>query len=268
MVLRIKNTLLYVLLIYVALIGLLYVFQRSMIYFPSKDVPNISIFSDEGIQEFSVETEDGLTLTAWLKKPEDGKETLVFFHGNASNHVGTAYMALPYLQRGYGLLSVGYRGYSGNTGKPSEEGFYADARAHIKALIDAGIAENDIVLYGQSIGTGVAVQMATEFPNVKALVLESPYTSLPDVAAKTYFFVPVRLLMKDRFDSLSKIQNIKMPLLVMQGSADNIISPQFGKRLFDAANDPKEIKILEGYGHNNLPVEAMAEKVMAFVRAQ
>ena len=121
-----------------------------MIYFPDKTTPDISPYVAEGLQEVAVQTEDGLNLTAWLKKPEGDKETIVFFHGNASNHLGNVYMAAPYMRDGYGFLSVGYRGYSGNAGKPSEQGFYADARASLKALIDSGLAPENIILYGQS----------------------------------------------------------------------------------------------------------------------
>jgi hypothetical protein len=264
---RIKKALLYVLLIYVALVGALYLAQRSMIFFPAKDAPDISPYAAEGVQEVSVETADGLTLTSWFKPPEAGKDILVFFHGNASSHLGNVYMAAPYARDGYGFLSVGYRGYNGNPGKPSEQGFYEDARATLKALMDSGAAAENIVLYGQSIGTGVAVQMAREFPDVKALILESPYTSLPDVAAGTYFFVPVRLLMKDKFDNLSKIQDIQTPLLVIQGLRDSVIPPKFGRRLYEAANEPKDIIQLEGYGHNDLPVEDMAASVIDFIEA-
>lgn len=259
----VPKILLQILFIYIVILTFLYVAQRSFIYFPSDVKPNVTQFNN--IEEIQVTTSDSLTLTGWFKKPKKDKEIIVFFHGNASNHLGSYYTLKPYLEKGYGFLSVGYRGYSGNEGKPSEQGFYNDARAFINILIAKGTAQENIILYGQSIGSGVAVQMATEFPNVKAVILESPYTSLPDVAAQTYFFVPVHLLMKDQFDSLSKIKKVIAPLFILQGTLDKIIPPELGKILFSMANEPKEIISLDGYAHNDLPVSLMAEKVMDFL---
>jgi len=262
---RIKKILFQILIVYLCLVGGLYFAQRALIYFPSKDRPDITPYVKDGVTEVMAQTADGLDLTSWSKQAEDGQPTMVMFHGNASSHIGNLYTLVPYIQLGYGFLSVGYRGYNGNDGKPSEQGFYNDARAAINALKKSGVSESDIVLYGQSIGTGVAVQMALEYPDIKAVILESPYTSLPDVAASTYFFVPVRLLMKDKFDSFAKIKNVSAPLLIMQGLNDRVIAPKFGQKLFDAANEPKEILKLEGYGHNDLPVNIMAAKANDFI---
>jgi len=257
----IQKMLLQIIFIYLCIVAFLYVTQRSFIYFPSSAKPDATQF--DNIEEIEVTTVDNLTLTGWFKKPTNEKYTIVIFHGNASNHIGSYYTLQPYIEQGYGFLSIGYRGYNGNVGKPSEEGFYKDARAFINGLIETGISQEKVILYGQSIGTGVAVQMATEFPNVKAVILESPYTSLPDVAAKTYFFVPVHFLMKDKFDSYSKIKNMKSPLFILQGKNDQTIDPQLGERLFDAANEPKYLFQFQGHGHNDLPFVKMAEKVIA-----
>ena len=262
---RIKKILLTLLLIYVCLVGVLYFMQRSMIYFPSRDKPDITPYTAQGVFETTVETADGIILNGWMRSPDLDEPTIVFFHGNASALNWTVFKAAPYAQEGYGFLLAGYRGYGGNEGKPSELGFYEDARGWINHLLELGIPQEKIILYGESIGTGVAVQMATEFPNLRAVILESPYTSLPDVAAKTYFFVPVRLLMKDRFDSLSKITNVTAPVFVMQGAADNIIPPAFGQKLFDAANEPKDILTLSGHGHNDMPIDVMAKAALEFI---
>lgn len=262
---RIKKILLTFLLIYLCLVGALYFMQRSMIYFPSKDRPDITPYTAQGVFETTAGTADSIALNGWMRSPDLDQPTIVFFHGNASGLNWTVFKAAPYAQEGYGFLLAGYRGYGGNSGKPSELGFYEDARSWINKLLELGIPQEKIILYGESIGTGVAVQMATEFPNVRAVILESPYTSLPDVAAKTYFFVPVRLLMKDRFDSLSKIENVTAPVFIMQGADDKIIPPVFGKKLFDAANQPKDILTLSGHGHNNMPIDIMAKAAMDFL---
>lgn len=264
----IKKILFQIFIIYLCLVGGLYFFQRSLIYFPAKEKPDVTPYIKDGVSEVMAQTADGLALTSWMKPAQEGQPTIVMFHGNASSHIGNLYSLVPYIQLGYGFVSVGYRGYNGNAGKPSEQGFYQDARAAIEALKKTGVSEGDVVLYGQSIGTGVAVQMATEYPDIKSVILESPYTSLPDVAARTYFFVPVRLLMKDKFDSFSKIKNVKAPLLIIQGTNDRVIAPKFGQKLFTAANEPKEILKLEGYGHNDLPVNVMAVKAHDFINDQ
>ena len=264
-----KKIIIQILLVYFCAVAALYLVQRKMIFFPSAEVPNVSAFKAFDIEDIELVRSNGNRSIAWYRAPQTGKETLVFFHGNASNHVGNVYLAALYLKQGYGFLSVGYPGYGGNDGKPSEQGLYDAARSSITYLLnEVKIPENQIVLYGQSIGTGVAVQMATEFKNVRAVVLESPYTSLPDVAAKRYFFVPVRLLMKDKFDSFAKIKTIKAPLFVIQGMNDLVIPPSFGQRLFDTANGPKEILKLEGYGHNDLPDEMIFPAVEKFLNKQ
>jgi hypothetical protein len=261
----IKKILFYVVLIYFFFVAVLYVTQRSMIYFPSYQKPDITPFEKEGVFEITTQTSDGVSLTGWMKNPEPEKPIIIFWHGNASNLPSTLYKASFYAEQGYGILLAAYRGYGGNEGKPSEQGFYQDARAWIQKLQSLGFKNSDFILYGESIGTGVATQMATEFEDVQALILESPYTSLPDVAAKTYFFVPVRFLMKDHFDNLSKIQNVNAPVFIIKGSKDNIIPPSHGQALFNQAEEPKEILKLEGYGHNNLPQGEIAVSVIKFL---
>ncbi len=254
-------------LVYLLLLALLFVMQRSMIFFPSPVKPDVTPYKAQGVFEIVTKTEDSISLTGWMRQPDEGKGVIVFFHGNASNIEQLLYKAAPYAQAGYGFLLAGYRGYSGNDGKPSEQGFYSDARAWINAVKALGVVEEDIILYGESIGTGVAVQIASEYKKVAALILESPYTSLPDVAAKRFFFVPVRLLMKDKFDSLSKIENVSAPLLIMQGTEDNIIPPLLGKVLLGAANEPKQIYRLKGYGHNDMPDNLKFSATLKFLNS-
>lgn len=255
-----------ILLIYVCLVGALYMMQRSMIYFPTKAKPDITPYEAAGVFEITTQTQDGLTLTGWMKNPEPEKPVIVFWHGNASTLPNTAYKAGFYADQGYGFLLAGYRGYGGNAGKPSEKGFYKDARAWIQKIKSLGFDEADLVFYGESIGTGVATQMATEFPNAKALILESPYTSLPDVAAGPYFFVPVRLLMKDRFDNASKILDIKTPLYIIQSIDDEVIPSEMGRALYEFAPEPKDILRLQGHGHNTIPQDEISKAAMKFLK--
>ncbi len=231
-----------ILIAYFCIIAGLYLAQRNLIYFPDQSIADLPTLTDIDVEILNATTEDNLSLRGWYVKASGNKPTIIFFHGNASNHEASLLKTLPFIENhGYGFLSIGYRGYGGNPDKPSEQGFYKDSRAFIDALKLSGVQESDIILYGQSIGTGVVVQMATEYPLVKALILESPYTSLVDIAAEKYFFVPVRFLLKDKFDSVSKISDIQIPLLIIHGQNDRIIPFKFGKKLFEQANPPKEL---------------------------
>ncbi len=263
---KIMDGLITFVLLYGALVLGLYIAQRSMIYFPDRDHPTPAEYGVPQMKEVRVETDDGLTLGGWYIAPkEEGNPVILWFHGNASHHGQRAFFVATYLNLGYGVMLAGYRGYGGNPGKPTEENLYKDARAWIRGLHDAGIKTEDIVLYGESLGSGVAVQMATELPDARALVLQAPYTSLPGVAKTRYFFVPVDLLMKDKFESIKKIGDIKMPLLVMRGKKDSVIPPYIGQRLFDAAPEPKEQEIYPENGHNDLPAGKMSARVYSFL---
>jgi hypothetical protein len=257
---KVKKIIFNILLVYFCLAAALYLIQRSFIYFPSKRALDHTQF--DTVEVVTVTTSDGLDLNGWYIAPDGDKEIIVFFHGNASNHLGSLYTLQHYIQQGYGILSVGYRGYSGNPAKPSEKGFYKDARAFLDYLTSQNIPNNQIILYGQSIGSGVAVQMATEFKNIRAMILESPFTKLPDIAKEQFFFLPVNLMMKDKFDNIGKISNVEAPLIIVQGMNDQMIKPQLGQRVFEKANSPKEIIQLEGFGHNDLPVKEMTDRVI------
>ena len=167
------------------------------------------------------------------------------------------------MRLGYGVLLAEYRGYGGNPGGPSEQGFYADGRAYIDWLKREKKPEK-IVIYGESIGSGTAVQMATEY-DVSGLVLETPFTSLVDIAAAQYFFVPVRYLLQDRFDNIGKITKVKAPKLVLHGLKDGTIPYASGRSLFDAAPEPKNFVDFPDGGHNNLYDFAAADYVIEFL---
>ncbi len=261
----IKEIISFILIAYLCIISGLYFAQRNLIYFPDKIVAEIPNIPNVTIDAVIVEAKDGLNLRGWYIAAQNDNPTIVFFHGNASNHLNSLYKMMPFIDEGYGFLSVGYRGYGGNEGKPSEQGFYADSRAFINDIKLRGVTEDNIILYGQSIGTGVAVQMAVEYPQAKALILESPYTSLVDVAAEKYFFVPTALLLKDKFDSQAKIGGINIPTLIIHGKEDRLIPFKFGQRLFDKANEPKKLFPLIGIGHNDIPKDKAFEVVTKFL---
>lgn len=251
---------------YVAFVGALYLFQRGVIYHPDRTRPQPAEYGVPEMRAVTLETEDGLELLAWWRPAHDEtRPVLVFLHGNAG-HIGyRAEKLRPYLDRGWGVLLTAWRGYSGNPGSPTERGLYADGRAALAFLRERAIPPSRQVAYGESLGAAVAVELALE-TRFGAVVLEAPFTSIADVAQGMYPFVPVRPLVRDRFDSISKISRIRSPLLVIHGEDDDIIPVRYGRRLFAAANDPKAAHFVPGAGHNDLQGFGIAEVVVEFVR--
>jgi fermentation-respiration switch protein FrsA (DUF1100 family) len=251
---------------YLALLAGLFFTQRSLLYFPDRTRPDRATIGVEGLREVEIATEDGLRLLAWYKPPgrADGL-VLVYFHGNGGNLAYRADHIRRFAGAGLGLLFPEYRGYGGNLGSPSEEGIFADGRAALTFLRGEAIPPERTVLYGESLGTGVAVRLASE-QRVAAVLLESPYASMTAVAQGHYPYVPVRLLLKDRFDSLSRIAAIQAPLLVMQGLRDTVVPPESGQALFDAAAEPKELWTAPEGGHNDLILHGSAEAAIDFLR--
>ena len=229
-------------------------------------VPSPAAADAAGMRAVSYETEDRLTLGSWYRASEGGKRTLVYFHGNAGHLGDRAALVQPYLQAGYGVLLAGYRGYGGNPGWPDEAGFYADGRAALSWLAGIGVSAGQTVLFGESLGTGVAVQMAVEHP-VAGIVLQSPFTSVVDVGRDKMPWLPVSLLISDRFDSLSKIHRIAAPLLLIHGEADRVVPVGFGRRLFAAASEPKTARFVPGAGHDDLHAFGICGTVIGFLEA-
>ena len=239
--------------LYALLILVLFFMQRSFLYFPSNEKLDLSKAVVTGLEEVKLETADGLVLTAWFMKPEPGRngETFLLFHGNAG-HIGHRVEKFRrILEAGYGFLFLEYRGYGGNPGKPSEAGLHIDAKAALDFLSSREIPHEKVILYGESLGCGVAVRAATEH-HFSAVILEAPYTSIADVAQRQFWFLPVRWLIRDRYDTLAIINRITSPVVVIHGEQDDIIHVSFGKRVFEAAPEPKTAWFFEGAGHNNL----------------
>jgi len=238
---------------YVGVVALLYSFQRDLMYFPDqiRRVPPSFYPMLAGVQEIELRTADGIKLFAWYAPTPQGRPTVLLFHGNGGSLRSQRYRIAHFKQANMGVLMLAYRGYAGSEGSPTEEGLYADARAALDWLNGQGIAASAILLYGQSLGSGVATKMAVERA-VGGVILEAPYTSTADIGAWRFPIVPVHWLMVDRYDSLSRIINVRVPLLVMHGDADRVIPQLFGRRLFEAANEPKEGFWPQGVGHNDI----------------
>lgn len=239
--------------LYAVILVVMYLFQRTLQYVPDRRPAGSP--QDHGLPHMkavAVTTRDGLELQAWYQPPrDDNGKVVVYFHGNAGHHAHRASKIIHFIEAGYGVYLCGYRGYGGNPGRPSEQGFYADARAGLDWLNDAGISQNRMIFYGESIGAGVAIELAQEHPPL-AMILEAPFSSAVDVARKHYAWLPVDALMRDRFLNIDKIASIKSDLLIVHGDEDEVTPIALAQKLFDAANHPKEFITINGGHHSDL----------------
>jgi len=251
--------------VYLGVLAALYFMQRSLLYLPDQTRPTPVAFGVPEMAAVTLTTEDGLSLLAWWTPPrETGGPVLVYFHGNGG-HIGYRGLKIrPYLDRGFGVLLVAWRGYSGNGGSPTEAGLYADGRAALRFLESRGIAVGQRVFYGESLGSGPAVELAAEGA-AGALVLEAPFTSIADMAASQFPIFPARRLVRDRFDSIAKIGLVAVPLLIVHGERDGIVPARMGRALLAAANPPKEGVFLPRAGHNDLYDHGAAAHVLRFI---
>lgn len=242
--------------IYLAILALMYVAQRHLMYQPGKVLPPVDQTQIPNAIVETLDTNDGLSLVSWYLPPSNGKPVVVYFQGNAATIADRDYKVAPWHEAGYGVWLVGYRSFGGNPGSPSEDGLYADARAVLKTLSDRGVSHERVILYGESLGSGVATHMAKELADkgmpALGLVLEAPFTSMGDAAQDHYPFLPARILVKDAYDSLAKISSIKTPLMIVHGDQDRVVRQEHGRRLFAAAQRPKTALWIKGAAHNNL----------------
>ncbi len=245
--------------------ALLYLLQRRILYRPDRTPPDLARAGLPQVRQITVTTADGLALLAWYLPPAQGHGRVVLYlHGNAG-HIGhRAYRLEPFQRLGWGVLMLEYRGYGGNLGKPSEAGLIIDAHAGMAALQDMGFAPSKILVWGESLGTGPAVQLAVEH-KVGALLLEAPYTSIADIARSRYRLFPVDWLLLDRFDSLHRIGSVQAPVLVMHGAHDSIIPTAMGRAIYAAAPDPKRLWIAPHAGHLDMVEAGAIEAAGQFV---
>lgn len=253
---------------YAVVLAALYFGQRSLLYIPDANRPRLAAAGVPGLGEVDLVTADGLRLLAWHLPPRPGRPVVLYFHGNGGNLDNRTGRVRGFAARGWGLLMPEYRGYGGNPGSPGEEAFAGDARAALAFLQAQGIPLDRIVLFGESLGTGVAVRLAAEQPvgqPVAALVLEHPYASIAALAWRQFPFVPVGLLLRDPFDSLSRIAQVGAPVLMLHGGRDRIVPPEAGQTLFAAAQEPKATWTAPDAGHEDLLAYGGWDVLAAFV---
>lgn len=247
--------------LYIVLAALLFATQRNFIY----PAPGGEGFVPAGIERVAYRTSDGLTLHAGYRSAKGDLPTILYFHGNGADWQSSVIATERLVSQGYGLLAAEYRGYRGNTGRPSEPGLYHDGRAAIAFLRSRGADDEAIVLVGNSIGSGVATQMATEI-RPRALVLISPFSSLSQLVAEQVRWLPTAILLLDRFENDRKIAAVGAPVLVLHGDADTLIPVEHAHALA-AANPSIELVILAGYGHDLAWQPAAEDRIARFVGA-
>jgi fermentation-respiration switch protein FrsA (DUF1100 family) len=243
-----------------------FLLQRRLTYFPDPERTSPASFNLVGVEERIIATPDGERLVAWFAPAAPGRPTILYFHGNAGNLANRSERVRRLLARGWGVLFMSYRGYSGSSGKPSESANVADAKLAYDVLRKAGVAPDDIIVYGESLGSGVAVQVAAE-KQVGGLVLDAPYTSIVDVAEASYPYLPVRPFMFDRYETMQYLPKVTAPLLVMHGEDDRVIPVEMGKAVYAAANAPKEIATFSRAGHSDHHLYGSYEELFRWVDA-
>jgi fermentation-respiration switch protein FrsA (DUF1100 family) len=236
----------YALVAFVAYLG-----QRKLMYFPDVERVAPAEAGLSGVTERVLKTPDGARVIAWYGRARPGQPTLLYFHGNGGSLSIRASRIESFMDEGWGIYMMTYRGYGGSTGHPSEANNVADAGLAYDALVREGVAPRSIVLYGESLGSGIAVRLAAE-REVGGLVIEAPYTSVLDVAAAAYPFLPVRVLLIDRYETTKHIAKVRVPLLIIHGEHDSVIPVAMGRDLARLANEPKRLVTFPHGEHGDL----------------
>ncbi len=246
---------------YIAILAFLFFFQRNLQYHPSGEVVKPSDMSD--FQDKILTTKDRVKILAWYKKIENAKAVL-YFHGNAGNLSERSAMLKKFSDNGFAVMAISYQGYPGSQGKPSEAGLINDAKAALQFLLDEGYKLDNIIFFGESLGSSVAVQLAAEF-TPRAVVLEAPFATAYDIGQKRYPFAPVKLLLHDKFESIKFAPKISAPVLILHGTKDLVVPYEEGQKLFAAIKSKKRLVTIEDAGHLHFGEDFVVERVREFL---
>jgi len=252
----------FALVFYAGFVALLFIMQRAIQYFPESFRTAPAAAGLPEAEEVVLDTADGERVIVWHVPPRGDKPVFLYLHGNGASLRWRLDRFRALTADGSGLVALSYRGYGGSSGHPTEAGLIEDA-ATAYAFTAARYPPERIVVWGESLGTGVAVAIAAEKP-IGRLVLQAPFTSAADIAAQRYWFVPVRLLMKDQFRSDLSIGKVTAPVLVLHGDRDEVVPFAFGERLYQLINAPKRFVRVAGGGHNDLGDRAV-DAAKAFI---
>ncbi len=234
---------------YAAICLLVFLSQARLVYFPDRSTRVDPRSLGMEAEELALTTSDGVRLHGWYLPAEEARGALLFCHGNAGNVSHRLSAARAFLEMDVSVLLFDYRGYGASEGSPSEEGTYRDAEAAYDSLRARGFAPRQIALYGESLGGAVAIELARR-REVACVVSESAFSSVPELGAEIYPWLPVRLLASIRYDNRSKIGDLRASILIVHSPADDIVPYRHAERLLERARDPKELLVTAG-GHNS-----------------
>jgi fermentation-respiration switch protein FrsA (DUF1100 family) len=237
--------------------------ERRLMYFPDTARFNPARAGLAGVEEVVLGTPDGERVIIWSGAAQRGQPTILYFHGNGGSLESRSERIRKYMARGFGMFMMSYRGFSGSSGSPSEAANVGDAKLAYDTLVARGVDPADIIVYGESLGSGVAVQVAAE-KRVAGVILDAPYTSMVDLASLHYPQLP-RWLMRDRYETTQFIGTVTAPLLIVHGEEDDVVPVTRGRALFEAANAPKEIATLPGAGHGDHYLFGSYDKIFAWI---
>ncbi len=246
------NILLSAAIAYAVILLLVFLFQSRLVYFPEVARALVATPRAAGLdfEDVSLHAADGVVLHGWWVPARNARGAVLILHGNAGNISHRLEYLMMFYRLGYATLIIDYRGYGKSSGTPSEEGTYRDGEAAWRHLTEARkFTPQDIVLFGESLGGGIATWLALQHPP-RALVLASTFTSAPDLGAQVYPWLPVRLLARIDYANLERIRQITVPVLIAHSRNDDIIPFSHGQALFEAAHEPKQLLELSG-GHND-----------------
>lgn len=246
-----RTTLITFVTVYLLAIAALYTFQRQLIFYPSRNAPSPAEAGFADATDYVLTTRDRTKIRLWFAPAAPGAATVLYFQGKGGEIADRPKRWAAYRAARLGVAFLSYRGYGGSDGAPNEMGLHQDADAALAWLLAKGIPAESIVVIGESLGTGVAIRVAADH-FVGALILEAPFTSLTDVAARRFPWAPVRFLIRDPFPSLDRIRTVTEPTLILHGTADTRIPTDMGKALYAAAAGPKELMLFPGIGHVDL----------------
>ena len=257
-------------LVLLAIVAIMWTQQRRLMYFPFADVPTPERVGLSHVTAVSFPTSDGLTLNGWfVSHTATPQFTVIVFNGNAGNRAFRAPLASAFARANFAVLLFDYRGFGGNPGSPSESGLQNDARAARDYVVSRpDVDRRTLVYFGESLGTAVATDLAVDHPPA-ALILRSPFSSMTDVGRHHYSLMPVRLLLRDRYDTIGRIARLKAPLLVIGGDQDRIVPIDQTRRVYEAAREPKSLLVIRGADHNDeslLAGREMMDEVLRFLR--
>lgn len=251
---------------YLAALGVLVAFQRDFLFRPDARRADPAAAGLAEAKETTLKTRDGETLVGWRLAGDCGRPFILYFHGNGGALRDRVPRFRRFVEDRFGMLAISYRGYGGSTGAPAQEGLFLDAEAAYAEALRLGYAPERIVIMGESLGTGVATHLAAAHP-AAGLVLDSPYSSIADVAAARYFWAPVQYLARDPFLSDREIGMARTPVLMLHGENDSVIPISLARRLFDLANEPKTFLSAPGRNHLALLDPGLYPRVRDWVEA-